>query len=89
MTTALLRTKIAESRAGLHGEYSSTSRVIDILLDLRALADDRQTLLAEIDHTIASVSGQTVTPNEWWVERLDSIELEVDRSGQGDRTALT
>ena len=89
MTNPSFRSRLTEARAAVTGEYSSISRVVDALLDLRSLAGDREELVADLDRTIASMPGRTVTPNEWWVEQLDFIEIQYLHSGDGDREALT
>ncbi len=88
MTNPSFRSRLTEARAAVTGEYSSISRVVDALLDLRSLASDREDLVAELDRTISTMPGRTVTPNEWWLEQLDHIEIQHQRSGGGDREAL-
>lgn len=84
-----LRSRLAEARAAVSGEYASIDRVVDALLDFRTLAGDRADILAEIDRALRSIPGNTVTPNEWWLSQLDHLEVQVGRSGDGDLEALT
>lgn len=88
MSEESLHTWLAQTRAAVSGEYSSISRVVDALLDLRSLAADRPVLVAMVDETIAAIPGRTVAPNQWWSDRLDGIEIQLERPGDGNREPL-
>ena len=64
---------ITDARSALHGDYVSTSRVADTLLDLRSLASEDPGLVGLIDQQLASMPGRSVVPNSWWVDSLDAI----------------
>ena len=64
---------IRQARAVLHGEYSSTDRVIDALLDLRLAAPD-PLLVAVVDERLGALPGHLVVPNTWWTDALRTIE---------------
>lgn len=78
-----IHSRIAEARSQVHGEFVSTSRVVDSLLDLRSLASTDRDLVELIDRTLASVPGRTIAPNSWWLEALDTIDRQA-ADGQGD-----
>lgn len=74
MSNHPVHSRIAEARSQVHGEFASTSRVVDSLLDLRSLASPDQDLVELIDVTLASIPGRTIAPNSWWLEALDTID---------------
>lgn len=73
-----IHTATARARSVIHGEYVSTSRAIDVLLDLRALAEGDIDLLALIDRTLASLPNRYAIANAWWLESLDAIDQLAD-----------
>lgn len=78
-----IHTRTAEARSLVDGEFVSTSRVVDTLLDLRSPASADRDLVELIDHTLASIPGRSIVPNSWWLEALDTIDLHVGADGQG------
>ena len=74
MESTTIHRTIADARAEIAGDYSSSARAVDALLDLRLLADDSDNLLGLIDAALADVPGRFVVPNLWWNEQLDQIE---------------
>lgn len=74
MESTTIHRTIADARAEIDGDYSSSARAIDSLLDLRLLADESTNLVVLIDSALAEVPGRFVVPNLWWNEQLDQIE---------------
>ncbi len=74
MVDDVLRTRLISARAAVTGDLTSTSRVVDALLDLRQLAADRAQVVELVDDALASMPGRTVVRNEWYLDRLDRIE---------------
>ncbi len=74
MDSTTIHRSIAAFRAQVSGEYSSATRVVDALLDLRNFAAGSPALLDLIDSTIADIPGWFVVPNHWWRDHLDQIE---------------
>lgn len=68
---------IAIHRETISGEYTSATRIIDALLDLRLMAADMPALTELIDSMMAEVPGWFVATNVWWTEQLDRIERHV------------
>ena len=79
MTLSPFLRRLAEARSAISGELSSTSRVVDVLLDLRQLAEGDRTVY-RIDSILAGIPGRTVVTNEWWTARLDELEI-IESSG--------
>ncbi|MDH3300010.1 MAG: hypothetical protein OES24_05840 [Acidimicrobiia bacterium] len=73
----------AEARSLVDGEFVSTSRVVDSLLDLRSLASADRDLVELIDRTLGSIPGRSIAPNSWWLEALDTIDRHAGADGQG------
>ncbi|MEL7210427.1 MAG: hypothetical protein AAGK32_19715 [Actinomycetota bacterium] len=84
MTISPLQRRLRAARAVISGDFSSTSRVVDTLLDLRQIADDEPTTVALVDSYLAALPGPSVVTNEWWRDALD----ELDRAA-GDSAPLT
>lgn len=63
------------ARSSITGEFSSATRVVDTLLDLRQLAVAGSETATLVDSLLASMPGRTVVSNEWWRNALDSLEL--------------
>ncbi len=74
MNTSLLNQSIARARAAVNGDFVSTARVVDHLLDLRNLAGSDEALVELIDRSLASIPGRSVAGNAWWLATLDTIE---------------
>lgn len=70
-----LETTIQAMRADASTEVCSRSRVMDALLDLRLVAQDRRDVTSVVDSALADLPGKTMVPGEWYRERLDMIEL--------------
>ena len=66
---------LVAARSSIAGEFSSASRVVDTLLDLRRLAGAESETATLVDSLLTSMPGQTVVNNEWWREALDSLEV--------------
>jgi hypothetical protein len=77
MTDSLVQAEIERLLAGLDGEITSHSRVIDGLLDLRSAADDVR-LIAVIDESLRNVPGRTAVETDWWKSQLTSFRLMLD-----------
>lgn len=67
---------VQSARAGIIGEYTSTVRVVDALLDLRSEAADldQAQLVGELDEALSAMPGRNVVANTWLVETLDRFE---------------
>lgn len=79
MTDSLVTTEIDRLLAGIDGEVTSHSRVIDALLDLRSASDDVR-LVAVIDESLRNVPGRSTVSTEWWKTQLTSFRLLLDTS---------
>lgn len=73
MTLNELQAKVALAESAINGEFSSTGRVVDELLDLRLVATGRPLVINRIDRAIREVPGRTLVPNNWWRAQLHSI----------------
>ena len=70
---------VNELQAGIEGETTSRSRVVDGLLDLRLEVADRAHLVALVARILADVPGKSIVLSEWWSDQLSTIALEADR----------
>ncbi|MEM8902127.1 MAG: hypothetical protein AAGA17_18130 [Actinomycetota bacterium] len=70
---------VNELQAGIEGETTSRSRVVDGLLDLRLEVADRAHLVELVDRILADVPGKSIVLSEWWSDQLSTIALEADR----------
>lgn len=77
MTDSMVNAEIDRLLAGLDGELSTHSRVVDALLDLRQAADDVR-LVAVIEESLRSVPGRSTVPNEWFKTQLTTFRLMSD-----------
>ncbi|MEM9565620.1 MAG: hypothetical protein AAGA93_23560 [Actinomycetota bacterium] len=75
MNASPIHRTIANARTAVNGDFISTARVVDLLLDLRNLAGADRALVDEIDARLSSIPGRSVAPNEWWIDALQAIEL--------------
>lgn len=89
MISPTVQSLLDAQRAEVHGEYTSISRLIDVLLDLRSMVEDRTELVSYIDEVIRSVPGRSVATNEWWLLQLDLLEIEANESEDGNREPAT
>lgn len=76
MTVSPLHRFLTTARSTISGDFSSTSRVVDTLLDLRQLAHDEPEMAALVDSIMAAIPGRSVVTNEWWAAKLDELEQE-------------
>ncbi|MGI9614701.1 MAG: hypothetical protein ACR2QO_17455 [Acidimicrobiales bacterium] len=74
MASGPLHRCLVAARSSITGEFSSTSRIVDTLLDLRQLAGAESATATMVDSLLASMPGRTVVANEWWRSALESIE---------------
>ena len=86
MTLDALHRSIADARSAVAGEVTSTSRVVDSLLDFRVAAGDDPIVVPLIDSILSTIPGRTVVTNDWWLARLDEI---LGASGSGCPTELS
>ncbi len=89
MVSSTVQSLLDAQRAEIHGEYISISRLVDALLDLRGMVEERAELVAYIDEVIRTVPGRSVATNEWWLLQLDLLEIEVNESEDGNREPAT
>ncbi|MDH3684269.1 MAG: hypothetical protein OEV40_30475 [Acidimicrobiia bacterium] len=82
MTVSPLHRCLVAARSAISGEFSSTSRIVDTLLDLRQLTQGESETAALIDSILATVPGRSVVTNEWWSGILDGLEREAGRTAQ-------
>jgi hypothetical protein len=68
---------LVAARSAISGEFSSTHRIVDTLLDLRQLTQDAPETAARIDSMLATVPGRSVVTNEWWTAMLDELDRTV------------
>lgn len=72
-----IRSCVTEARSTIDGELVSTSRVVDVLLDLRQLWSESPPLVDLVDSMLASLPGRSVVTNEWWTAQLDVLEAQL------------
>ena len=73
MTLHELHARVARAESAIGGEFSSTGRVVDDLLDLRLAAIGRPLVVNRIDRAIREVPGRSLVSNDWWRTQLTSI----------------
>lgn len=78
MTASPLHRRLIAARSSISGDFSSTSRIVDTLLDVRQLAQAEPQTAALVDSILAAIPGQSVVPNEWWRAKLDELERNGD-----------
>lgn len=83
MTVSPIHRLLVDARSSISGDFSSTSRITDILLDIRHLAESDPNTAALVDSILASIPGRSVVPNEWWRAQLDDLERHGDQSSSG------
>lgn len=74
MTVRPLHRCLTAARSSISGDFSSTSRIVDTLLDLRQLAETESETAALVDSILAAIPGRSVVTNEWWTAQLDELE---------------
>ena len=74
MQRELALDQITAARARMDGDYTSTSRIVDTLLDLRGLSGGGAALVSTIDGMIMGIPGRSVAANDWWLEQLGHLE---------------
>ncbi|MGI9612554.1 MAG: hypothetical protein ACR2QO_06585 [Acidimicrobiales bacterium] len=79
---------LVAARTSIAGEFSSASRVIDTLLDLRQLAETESETAMLVDSLLESIAGRTVVTNEWWEAALDSLEIATNSDDLRPSTAV-
>lgn len=62
-------------RAGIAGELSGRSRVIDHLLDVRLAAAEAgvPSVVDTVDRLLVELPGRTTVANSWWWSALDEL----------------
>ena len=77
MTASALHRHLIVARSSITGDFSSTSRIVDTLLDVRQLCDAESDIAALVDSILAAIPGRSVVTNEWWTARLDELEDQI------------
>ena len=57
----------------IDGELSSTTRVVDGLLDLRSSASARPDVVARVDEVLVAIPGVNTVANTWWMATLEEL----------------
>ena len=81
VSTRTIQDYLTTARSTIHGEFVSTSRIVDTLLDLRQLGEATPGLPELIDKIMVSLPSHSVTPNEKWTASLKEIEQLIGRAG--------
>lgn len=74
MTSSPVHRCLTAARDAITGDFSSTVRIVDTLLDLRLLSTEEPGTAALIDAYLADIPGRSVVANDWWRAVLDDVE---------------